>query len=103
MISRTMRESEIRSLAEIAAASIAKPAAVTRDVHGAVSERVFGALGPLGTPVRQIHDGISKASYRGIRAALAGPVATFGRTLAPVAASASPQLADSTVGSLALG
>jgi pimeloyl-ACP methyl ester carboxylesterase len=103
MISPTMREGEVRSLAEIAAASIAKPAAVTRDVHSAVSERVFGALGPLGIPVRQIHDGISKASYRGIRAALAGPVATCGRALAPAAASASRPLADSTVGSLALG
>lgn len=98
-----MREGELRSLAEIAAASIAKPAAVSRDVHVAVSKRVFAVLGPLGMPVRQIHDRISKASYRGISAALGGPLAAGGRVLAPAAASASAPLADSTVGSLALG
>jgi pimeloyl-ACP methyl ester carboxylesterase len=104
MISPTMREGEIRSLAEIGAASIAKPAAVTRDVHDAVSERIFGALGPFGAPVRQIHDGISKAAYRGINAALGAPVAAAGRGLARAAAgSASVPLLDSTVGSLALG
>jgi hypothetical protein len=86
MISPTMREGEIRSLAEIGAASIAKPAAVTRDVHDAVSERIFGALGPFGAPVRQIHDGISKAAYRGINAALGAPVAAAGRGLARAAA-----------------
>jgi pimeloyl-ACP methyl ester carboxylesterase len=104
MISLRMREGEIRSLAELAAASIAKPAAVTRDVHLAVSERVFGALGPLGAPVRQIHDGISKASYSGINGALGVPVSAAGRGLAGAAgSSASAPLVDSTVGGLALG
>jgi pimeloyl-ACP methyl ester carboxylesterase len=34
-----------------------------RDVHRAVSSRVFGMTGPAATPVRVVHDGISSGVY----------------------------------------
>lgn len=98
-----MREGEIRSLAEIGARSTARPALVARDVHVAVSERVFGMLGVLGAPVRVVHDRISKASYRTIGAALRAPIAAGGRALARSASPGARALGDSTGGSLALG
>ena len=98
-----MRRSEIRSLSEIAAASLARPGATAGQVHSAVANRVFRQLGPLGAPVRVVHDGISEASYRTIGAALRAPVRAGGRTLAERAREGSAALADSRGGSLALG
>jgi pimeloyl-ACP methyl ester carboxylesterase len=98
-----MREGEIRSLAEIGARSTARPAVVAREVHGAVSRRVFGTLGILGAPVRGVHDRISKASYRTVAVALRTPIAAGGRALARSASPGASALGDSTGGSLALG
>jgi pimeloyl-ACP methyl ester carboxylesterase len=98
-----VREGEIRSLSQIAAGSVAQPGVTARDVHAAVAARVFGLLGPLGTPVQAIHDGISSASYAGISAALRRPVEAVGRMLADTTPETSRALADSTPGALALG
>jgi pimeloyl-ACP methyl ester carboxylesterase len=99
-----MRKGEIRSLSEIAAGSLTQPGLTARDVHTAVSDRVFRILGPLGAPVRVIHDGISAASYRGVAAAIRAPVAGAGRLVADRAQDGSaPALADSRAGALALG
>ena len=98
-----MREGEIRALGEIAGRTVARPSAVARDVHGAVTERVFSALGPLGTPVRLIHDAVSTASYRGVGAALRAPLVAGGRALSRTGTQGSASLADSPVGALALG
>src|SRR4051812_22894581 len=98
-----MQKAEIQSLGEIAAASVAQPGTVARDVHGAVASRLFGMLGPLGAPARVIHDGISKASYRAVGGALGAPIRAGGRALAGAASPDSPALADSKRAGLALG
>jgi pimeloyl-ACP methyl ester carboxylesterase len=98
-----MRKSEIRSLSEIAAGSLAQPGVTAREVHAAVAGRVFGLLGPLGAPARVIHDGVSTASYRAVATALQAPVRTGGRMLAERAHEGSTALSDSTPGALALG
>jgi pimeloyl-ACP methyl ester carboxylesterase len=98
-----VREGEIRALGEIAGKSIARPSAVARDVHHAVTSRVFGALGPLGMPVRMLHDPVSSASYKAVAAALRAPLAAGGRALARGAAQTSSSLAESPAGALALG
>jgi len=41
-----------------------------RDVHRAVSSRVFALTGPAATPVREVHDGISDGVYGLLSAAL---------------------------------
>src|SRR4051794_22734535 len=98
-----MREGEIRALGEIAGRSIARPSGVARDVHGAVTERVFWALGPLGAPVRLVHDAVSNLSYRGVGAALRVPLDAGGRALSRTARPGSEALADTPIGALALG
>jgi hypothetical protein len=98
-----MRRGEIQSLAEIAASSVARPSVVARDVQEAVSTRVFAALGPLGLPVRVIQDGVSRASYRAVGAALRAPLDVAGRGLARAAPPQARPLADSRGGALALG
>jgi pimeloyl-ACP methyl ester carboxylesterase len=98
-----MRKGEIRSLSEIAAGSLAQPGVTAREVHTAVSDRVFGMLGPLGAPIRVLHDGISAASYRGVTAAIRAPVSVGGRLIAGRAREGSTAIADSPAGGLALG
>ncbi len=98
-----MRKSEIRSLSGIAAGSLAQPGVTAHGVHSAVAKRVFGLLGPLGAPVRVMHDGISAASYRAIGGALRAPLDAGGRALAGRAREGSAAIADSRGGSLALG
>jgi hypothetical protein len=98
-----VREGEIRALGEIAGRSVAQPSAVARDVHRAVTRRVFGALGPLGIPVRALHDPVSTISYKTVAAGLRAPLAAGGRALARGASRGSASLADSHAGALALG
>src|SRR4051794_20444087 len=98
-----MRKSEIRSLSEIAAGSLAQPGVTAREVHTAVAGRLFGMLGRLGAPARVIHDGVSNASYRTVTTALRGPVRAGGRMLAERSREGSTALADSRPGALALG
>jgi len=76
-----MRKSEIRSVSEIAAGSVAQPGATAREVHTAVAGRVFKMLGPLGAPVRIVHDGVSAGSYRAVSTALRAPVRAGGRAI----------------------
>jgi pimeloyl-ACP methyl ester carboxylesterase len=98
-----MRKGEVRSLSEIAADSLAQPGVTAREVHSAVASRVFGMLGPLGAPVRVVHDGISNSAYHAIAAGLRTPLRAGGRVLARGADEGSAAIADSTPGALALG
>jgi pimeloyl-ACP methyl ester carboxylesterase len=97
-----MRRTEVRSFSEIAAASLAQPSATARDVHSAVAARVFGLLGPVGAPARQLHDRISAVSYRMTGVALRGPVRAGGRFLARTSPEGRP-IRDSALGAHALG
>jgi pimeloyl-ACP methyl ester carboxylesterase len=97
-----MRKSEIRSLSEIAAGSLAQPGATARDVHTAVAGRIFRMLGPLGAPARVMHDGVSTASYRAIETGLRAPIRAGGRAISE-RTRGTTALADSIPGGLALG
>jgi len=98
-----VREGEIRALGEIAGRSVARPSGVARDVHRAVTRRVFGALGPLGLPVRALHDPVSSLAYKTVAAGLRAPVSAGGRALGRGASRGSSSLAESRAGALALG
>jgi pimeloyl-ACP methyl ester carboxylesterase len=50
-----------------------------RDVHRAVSTRVFGLTGPATTPVRLVHDGVSGSVYGVLGAALRATAAALRR------------------------
>jgi pimeloyl-ACP methyl ester carboxylesterase len=98
-----MRTGEVQALGKIAAGVVARPSFVARDVHRAVTERVFRGLGPLGIPSRFVHDAVSGASYRAVATALQAPLNAAGRLLADAAATPrSPALGDSVAGSLSL-
>ena len=65
-----MRPDELRALGDVAADGAAGIAQQAREVHAGIAGRVFGALkvlGPVVTPVRVAHDGISAGAYAAAR------------------------------------
>jgi hypothetical protein len=65
-----VRQGEIRAVGELAGDTLCGGGALARDMHEAIAGRAFGAIGPLGTPVRAVHDGIAGVVHRGIRAGM---------------------------------
>jgi pimeloyl-ACP methyl ester carboxylesterase len=98
-----LQQAEIRALAGITGKAVGRPTKVAREVHHAVTRRVFGALGPLAAPVRVLHDPLSTGSYRAVGAALRAPLWTAGLLASKTAGEASSSLAESPVGAIALG
>ncbi len=47
-------------------------AGAARDVHRAVSRRVFRAVGPVAEPVRAVHDALSRPAYAAVSVGLRG-------------------------------
>ena len=75
---------------------------MVRDLHMAVADRAFTAVGPGGAPARVIHDGVAGALYGGVRRALEALPRGAGSAVARSSAQQAPALAQSPRGSLAL-
>jgi pimeloyl-ACP methyl ester carboxylesterase len=67
-----MRKSEIEAVGELAGDALAAGGNLIRGMHHAVAGRPFQALGVAATPVRLIHDTITRTVYSGIRDGLRG-------------------------------
>jgi pimeloyl-ACP methyl ester carboxylesterase len=65
-----MQRTEVQAAGVLAADAIAGVGGLVSDMHEAVAGRIFGVLGPLGAPVRVVHDGISAGVHRGVRLGL---------------------------------
>jgi len=63
----TQAELEARELSRIAREELSSLPRGIGDIHGAIADRVFGALGPPASPVRFMHDTISRGVYGGVR------------------------------------
>ena len=98
-----MRAGELESIGRLSGAAVALPAVAVRDVHRAVSSRVFGMLGPLGAPVRFVHDGIASAAYAGTGVALRSPVGSVAKAAARRVAPDAHSMADNPAGAFVLG
>jgi len=61
---------ELRSLARLAFGELSNGAAGLYGFHRAFAGRAFAATGPLGTPVRVVHDAIAERAYEGVAGAL---------------------------------
>ena len=68
---------ELRALSRLAFAELARAPAGIGDVHRAIADRAFGAVGPGAAPSRALHDAIAAGVYAALRgtAAAAGLVA----------------------------
>jgi pimeloyl-ACP methyl ester carboxylesterase len=57
---------ELRALAELGFSELGGAVRGIGDIHGAVAERVFRAVGPGGAIVRKAHEAISRAAYTAV-------------------------------------
>jgi hypothetical protein len=97
------RDEEIRAAGRLVGDVLAGGVGVVREVHEAIAARAFRAVGPVGGPVRLLHDGIAAAVYHTVRGAHAivprVGFAIAARTGPPNA----PPLSDTPRGDVVLG
>ncbi len=97
-----MRKTDIEAIGDLAGEALAAFGTGIRDMHEGIAGRPFAALGPAAAPVREVHDGISRAVYAGVRGALRAASRGGGRAVALGADPDAPALASRPGGSLAL-
>ena len=98
-----MQSDEMRALGAVGGASMARFGTLARGIHSAAAERIFGMLGPVGAPVRVMHDGISSLAYGSVAMSLRTVPRAAGTMLASTVPAGAQRLADSPGGSIALG
>lgn len=77
-----MKTDEVRDLSRLLGATFAGGTARIAEMHEGIAGRAFGALGPVGAPVRVVHDAISGTAYRGVAAALKAAASASGSAAA---------------------
>jgi pimeloyl-ACP methyl ester carboxylesterase len=59
---------DARAAADVVGRALSGTSGVVRDVHAAVAQRIFGAVGPTGAPARLMHGGVSRGVYAAVGA-----------------------------------
>lgn len=98
-----MRSDEIRAAGQVLGDVLGGGSGVVEQMHRTISQRPFGALGPIALPVRVIHDRVACTVYAAVRAACRAIPEVGGRLLAQMRPADAPALAGSRVGSVTLG
>jgi pimeloyl-ACP methyl ester carboxylesterase len=65
-----MRADEARGLSQLARVGLRGGTSRVFEVHRGITDRAFKAVGPVGTPVRVVHDALTGFTYSAVRAAL---------------------------------
>lgn len=98
-----MRRDEIRDSGQVLGTALDEVAVLVRDVHGALSARMFDALGAVGRPTRLMHDGIATIAYASTRAGVRWVPPLVGLGVAAVRDPAAPSAHDDRAGRVAIG
>ncbi|MCW2778751.1 MAG: Triacylglycerol esterase/lipase EstA, alpha/beta hydrolase fold [Frankiales bacterium] len=80
-----MKPDEARDLSRLVGVTLAGGTSRIGELHEGIASRAFGPLGPLGAPVRVVHDALASAAYRGIAGALQGAARGVGAAAATLA------------------
>jgi pimeloyl-ACP methyl ester carboxylesterase len=100
---QSSRAEEVRAAGLVAAAGFGQSATRIGQVHRALADRVFGAIGAPARPVKLAHDAISGGVYAAVRGIGGGVTRAGGTALALTHGSDAPALSDTRSGALALG
>jgi pimeloyl-ACP methyl ester carboxylesterase len=98
-----MQRDEVRALGELAGTAAAGIAVQARDLHEAIAQRVFDAVGPGGIPARRIHDGVAAGAHSASRALVGGIVRGSARAASLAQTHNAPPIDRSPIGRFALG
>jgi pimeloyl-ACP methyl ester carboxylesterase len=97
-----MQRDEIRATGRVAANFVGGFGLLARDVHLAVADRVFGALGPIAAPIRFLHDGATKGVHVAVRGGVRALPRGASEALALRTPGDAPGIGSSLRGGLAL-
>jgi pimeloyl-ACP methyl ester carboxylesterase len=100
---QSSRAEEVRAAGLVAAAGLGQSAARIGQVHRAVADRVFRAVGAPGLPVKLAHDAITGGVYASVRGIGGGVARAGGIALSVTHGPGAPALSDTRAGSAALG
>jgi PGAP1-like protein len=100
---QSSRAEEVRAAGLVAAAGFGQSATRIGQVHRAMAERVFGAIGAPARPVKLAHDAISGGVYAAVRGIGGGVTRAGGTALSLTRGPDAPALSDTRSGALALG
>jgi pimeloyl-ACP methyl ester carboxylesterase len=92
----------MQAIGQLAGEALAAGGALVEQMHLGIAERAF-THAPASRPVRLIHDGLSKAVYRGVRNGLRGAATVGGELAAQKAREDGRPLSAHPRGALALG
>jgi pimeloyl-ACP methyl ester carboxylesterase len=98
-----MRPEEVRALGELAGGAAAGVASQAREVHTGIAERVFGLLGPMGAPVRVVHDRVAEDGYRAARKLTGALVGGSARAISLTRAEDARSITDTPAGRAVVG
>ena len=101
----TADTSDLRAAAALGGWGIAGATGMIRDLHLAIARRAFTMTGPPATPVRLLHDGISRGVYAAVGGASRAVATAAGMAVAARAAADAGYrpLAERPAGNVALG
>jgi pimeloyl-ACP methyl ester carboxylesterase len=94
------RQDELREAGRLAADAVGWLAGAIGEVHGGIADRAFGATGPAATPVRRVHDRVSRTVYDAVGSGLRSGVRAAGAVSALVTEERTP-LAEGPAGAQA--
>lgn len=98
-----MRGDEVRESGALLGSELDGVTVLIRDVHKAVSRRLFAALGTAGVPVRVLHDGVAAIAYSSTRLGVRVLPPVVGAGVAALREPASPSAHDAHKGRWVLG
>jgi pimeloyl-ACP methyl ester carboxylesterase len=69
-VASVVRAADVVAIGDLAGEALAAGSGLVEEMHEAIADRPFGALGQAAGPVRAIHDGIAHTAYASVRAGL---------------------------------
>ncbi len=98
-----MRPEEVTAVGDLAGETLAHAATHAREMHEAVAERVFRAVGPGAAPVREAHDRIARGAYTVARGSVATLVRAGAKAVSLTRPADATSIEHSPVGRIAVG
>jgi triacylglycerol esterase/lipase EstA (alpha/beta hydrolase family) len=98
-----MRPKEIAALGELAGELIGGATDRVREVHGGISRRIFGLIGPAARPIRIVHDAVAGLAYAGTREVTRGALTAGALAASATQPADAPALEEDPLGRRLLG
>ena len=101
-VASVVRAADVVAIGDLAGEALAAGSGLVQEMHEAIADRPFGALGRAAGPVRAIHDGIAHTAYASVRTGLRAASRAGAAAAAIRLGGDRPALAETRRGTVAL-